>query len=128
MSESDSHLCLLSLPDRHLGQSCVRDDHGVDKRSAAVHLPHLLRHARRHVRLLWIPDQVSQFPSVYFSFYCSKPLCAPKAGEETLQYNIEEIMTMCTSRILMATFAATYGFYIFLFFFSSLPIDFSTRQ
>lgn len=128
MSESDSHLCLRSLPDCHLGQSCVRDDHGVDKRSAAVHLPHLLRHARHHVRLLWIPDQVSQFPFVYSSFYCSKPLRAPKAGDETPEYNIEETVTMCTSSILMATFAATYGFYSFLFCFSSLPIDFSTRQ
>lgn len=57
--ECECRLCCCSLPDRHLSQSRVGDDRRVDKRSAAVHLHHLLRHARRHVCLLWIPDQVS---------------------------------------------------------------------
>lgn len=56
-----------SLSDGHLSESCVRDDHGVNKGSAAAHLPHLLRHAHRHGRLLRLPDQVSDasrsFPS-----------------------------------------------------------------
>lgn len=73
-------VCCCSLADGHLGQSRVRDDHRDHKRAAAVHLPHLLRHARHHVRLLWIPDQVSQFPSVELPCYCSKPLCSPQAG------------------------------------------------
>lgn len=60
MNESVTVVCCCSLPDGHLGQSRVRDDHREPERAAAVHLPHLLRHARRHVRLLWIPDQVSQ--------------------------------------------------------------------
>lgn len=53
-------LCRVSVSYSHLGQSRVRDDRRVDKRPAAAHLPHLLRHARRHGGLLRIPDQVSQ--------------------------------------------------------------------
>lgn len=53
-------LCCCSLSDSHLSQSCVGDDHRVNKRPAAAHLPHLLRHACSHGRLLRLPDQVSQ--------------------------------------------------------------------
>lgn len=80
--ENVTVVCCCSLGDGHLGQSRVRDDHGDHKRTAAVHLPHLLRHARRHVCLLWIPDQVSFHLSILFFmfFYCSKPLSSPQAG------------------------------------------------
>lgn len=52
--------CVLSLCDRHLSQSRVRDDHRVLKGKPAAHLPHLLRHVSHHDRLLRFPDQVSQ--------------------------------------------------------------------
>lgn len=68
-------LCCCSLADGDLSQSGVRDDHGVNKRPAAAHLPHLLRHACHHGRLLCLPDQVSQgflplcFSATFFFFF-----------------------------------------------------------
>uniref|UniRef100_A0A3P8PGC6 NIPA-like protein 2 n=1 Tax=Astatotilapia calliptera TaxID=8154 RepID=A0A3P8PGC6_ASTCA len=48
------------LSDSDLSQSRVRDDHRVDKRPAAAHLPHLLRHVCCHGCFLRLPDQISQ--------------------------------------------------------------------
>lgn len=48
-----------SLSYSHLSESGVRNDRRVHTRSAAAHLPHLLRHACCHGGLLRIPDQVS---------------------------------------------------------------------
>lgn len=83
-------LCCCSLADGDLSQSGVRDDHGVNKRPAAAHLPHLLRHACHHGRLLCLPDQVSQgflplcFSATFFFFFSlsasflllKSPVCA----------------------------------------------------
>lgn len=70
-------VCCCSLPDGHLSQSRVGDDHRDHKRAAAVHLPHLLRHARRHVRLLWIPDQVSQSFRLLTLLFIAQSPCVP---------------------------------------------------
>lgn len=52
-----------SVSDGHLRQSRVGDGRRVGQRSAAAHLPHLLRHARGHGGVLRLPDQVSRrFP------------------------------------------------------------------
>lgn len=110
-------LCRCSLADSHLSQSRVGDDHRVNKGPAAAHLPHLLRHARRHGRLLCLPDQVSQgfrshlcvlytllplLLSLFsaFPFYCSNPLCLTQARcnfgfpfpEQTEESNILDVV------------------------------------
>lgn len=64
-----------SLSHRHLGESRVGDDHRVNKWSDAAHLSHLLRHACRHVCLLWIPDQVSWGFLLLSSLLCLQARC-----------------------------------------------------
>ena len=68
-------LCCCSLAHSHLSQSGVRNDHRVNKRPAAAHLPHLLRHACHHGRLLCLPDQVSQgFLSLFLCYFFFFPV------------------------------------------------------
>ena len=128
-------LCCCSLAHSHLSQSGVRNDHRVNKRPAAAHLPHLLRHACHHGRLLCLPDQVSQgFLSLFLCyfffpcqplFYCSNPLCVPQARsnfcfpvpEQTEENNILGMVTLYlqhTFNIMMDEQTGTYnqGYYI----------------
>lgn len=136
-----------SLSDSHLSQSRLRYDHRVNKRSSAAHLPHLLRHACRHDRLLCIPDQVSQgFLSLDFSSHCLFFIAqilwvrhwldailafhVPQQTEENNKLEMVMLYLQCTYSILIVAIQNTGVLFIHCSCdaFSSLSTDFSIRQ